>query len=188
MQVLKSTKSTLRRFIFVAFNGNAARKASMSSLFSKEFCLGGICWVFTSGLLLLHTLARIALPMWLLLPLMLISVFTGCCWVVFPVLVYLVRRGDQLLAYQIMPGYFAKMLIGVLLWQQAVRGKLSFQFLCAILLDIAVAGILLHWPLTSSWQTLFRVALFLNTIFYIAFPLLLFLGQWFQHRMQKAIF
>lgn len=188
MQDPKQARSFGRALFFVVFNVGAVRNASELCLFSRAFGLGLVFWAISSGVVLFRLGALIALPGWFTASLTVFSVFTGCCWVAFPLLVYLAKKADQLLARQIAPGRLIKTLTGAALWHQAVQGKLTLQFLSALLLESGFVWMLFPWHISTFWQVLFHIAFFLNTIFYLIFPLLLFLGAWAQRGIHKALF
>lgn len=188
MSVFKTRTPFFRHLFCVAFNAGAVRKAYLLRLLSQEFCLGLICWVASAGIVLLPITARVSLPKWFLLPVTMFSVFTGYCWIAFPLFVYLGRKGEQFLAYQIKPGNILNTLTGVSLWHRAVQGKLTLQFLGAILLDVGCIWLLFRWYTNPSWLALFYLAFFVNTLFYIALPFVLFLGKWFEQGCKKKLF
>lgn len=188
MQIFKYGKPFFRRLFFVIFNAGAVRKAYKLQLFSLEFCLGFALWIILAGVVLLRLNAQVALPTWLILPIALVSVFIGCCWIVLPLVIYLERKGNQFLTHPFSPGNLINTLNGATLWHRAIQGKLSAQFLGAILLDIGCLWLLFPWHIAASWQALFHLAFFANTIFYIVFPLLLFLGEWMRRGVQKELF
>lgn len=188
MRVLEHPEPFFRRLLFIIFNGGAVRNAYAHRLFSREWCLGCVSWALLSGIVLWHSAASMALPEWFIIPTAILAVFTGGCWVAFPIFVSLISAIDQVVEKQIKPGRRIRYLMGWSLWHQAVQGKLSFQFLGAMLLEIGSVWIAGHWPIHSSWQVLFDLAFCINTLFYLVFPLLLFLGQWIHRGMSKALF
>lgn len=188
MRVFKQNEAYFRQILLIVFNGGAVRNAYAHRLFSREFCLGCFSWASSASIILWHITARISLPEWFMVLMAIFAVFTGCCWVAFPTFIYLINTIDQILEKQINPGRCIRYLMGWSLWHQAVQGKLSFQFLGAMFLEGGSIWIAGHWPIHTSWQVLFNLALCINTLFYLVFPLFLFLGQWIHRGMSKALF
>ena len=189
MHVPTRLESFLRRLFLITFNGGAVRKAATHQLFSREFCLGCLAWACLSGLVVLQSAARMALPEWLMAPTAILAVFTGCCWVIFPIFVSAIGSFNNIAEKTIRPGKGFRYLTGNLLWQQALQGKLSFQFFGALLLESVFIWMarreLIQAP---AWQFIFGLACFINTLFYLVLPFLLFLGQWFHRGINKAPF
>lgn len=177
-----------RTLFLLVFHGNAVRNAYELRLFSHEFGLSLICWAISSVCILLRFTMVIALPSWLTISLAVFSVFSGCCWVALPLLVYLARKTEQFLAYEITPGKLIKTLTGAALWHQAAQGRLTLQFFGALLVESGFIWVLFPWRLSAAWQVFFHGAFFLNTIFYLIFPLLLFLGAWIQRGVHTTLF
>ncbi len=178
MPVFTQWKPFFRRFLFIIFNAEALRKAFQLHLFSLEFLLGVIGWAISAGILLFFLFMHVSWPVWFMLPVALFAIFTGCCWVAFPCFVFLAGKLDQLSERRITPGSVIRAFTGVSLWSQAMQGKLPRQFSGAILLDCGLLWLCLDWHASLPWQALFHFAFFINTVFYVALPsLLFFLGQ-----------
>jgi hypothetical protein len=64
---------------------------------------------------------------------------------------------------------------------------LLFDLFGALLLDFGFVWLLFPWQTTLTWQALFHLAFFLNTIFFVIFPFLLFLGYWTRRGLHKEL-
>jgi len=187
MERLIQSRPDLRKILLVMFNVYAIRKACILHLLSKEFLLGCFLWGVSVEIILLQGATAIAIPAPILTIIKIFSVFSGCCWVAFPIFVYLKVQLDRQMQKTLKTGSLFQFLTGVSLWHQTVRGKLPAQFLGAIFVGIGLAVCAFKWQLNSSWQVLFVLAFAVNALFFLLFPLLLFLGKWINRGIQQEL-
>ncbi|HET8846511.1 MAG TPA: hypothetical protein VFN35_33920, partial [Ktedonobacteraceae bacterium] len=160
--------------------------AYLLHLFSKEFLLGLFLWGISVGIILLQIITRISMPSFLLTGIKVFSVFAGCCWVAFPLFMYLEMKMHRQLRKTLKPGRTFPFVTGIDLWQQAVRGRLPVQFFGAIVLEAWLVFVALGWPLSASWRVLLLLALWINAMFFVVFPLLLIVGVWVKRGVRSV--
>lgn len=103
--------------------------------------------------------------------------FTGGSWVLVPISMYLGRTIDHWMRRR-MPGRsWLQWLTGVRLWHQAASGKLSPQFLAALLIGLFLLLAAFHWTLHQPWQAWMAVAFVVNALFFVVCPLFIFLEK-----------
>lgn len=175
MNIIKRIGPLFQRSILVIFNTRALHKAFRQQLLSWEFLIGFTCWALSAGIILLQLWVKRPLPELPLVLLVLFSLFTGCCWVFAPISVYLGRRIDQWMHRSLRPHNRFQLLTGTHLWHQAAQGKLSLQLAGTLLLGILLWFVAFQWTLGQPWQAWMVVAFFVNALFFVVFPFLIFL-------------
>lgn len=176
-----------REILFFTFNVSSIRRAWNHHLLSKEFLVGLALWGISVAVVLLHIVMNFPVPTFLLAIIAIFSVFLGCCWVALPVFVYLQMKMHRQLRRTLRARRFLRFVTGISLWQQAVRGRLPLQFLGTLVVGAWLAFLAFAWPMAASWQVLFLLAFFVDVVFFIFFPLLLFLGWWVRRGMRWEV-
>lgn len=174
MNIMHRISPLFRRFILVIFNVGALRHAC-NHVLSREFLAGFAVWVLSAVAILFLWWTKRTLPGLPMVLLVLFSLFTGCCWVLVPVSVYLGETLDRWMRRRISERSWLQTLAGTHLWHQAARGKLSQQFFWALLVGIVLWFAAFQWTWSQTWQAWMVVAFLINALFFVFFPLLLFL-------------
>jgi hypothetical protein len=171
----KHIAPVFQRSLLVACNASATRKALQGHLFSQEFLLGLIWWTVSAGVVLWEVWTKSAFPRPLMAGTVLFFLFTGCCWVLLPILVALERSLEHGSRQSILASPWLPVLTGVQLWHQAAQGFLSRPFGVALLVGIGLWFATFRWALPQPWSAWFGVAFFVNAAFYLVFPFFIFL-------------
>ncbi len=175
MNMVKRAGSLSQAALPVLFNARALRHALQQHLLSWEFLAGFTCWALSAGVIFFQWWEKWSFPGWVMIVLVLFSLFSGCCWVLAPVSVSLESVINHWLGRKMPSRTWLQVFTGSRLWHQAAHGKLSWQLLATFLVGILLWFMAFQWGLNQPWRAWIVVAFFANALLFVICPLFIFL-------------